>query len=203
MRIIKNSFYFNRTRRYVLPGFYAYGDDFIKRLNAINKISVGIGDWVLTGLGIEYSHHVFVLVNADINTKILTKNIAWFRDNDYLESNYYYGDIHKSNYYMLVFKVPSSKPRLLKDFLNGDYSNMYTLEEIKNWFGTKYKADLIKTDKEITVEILTKNKNYMSTFLDILNNRFGVNLGLDWIEKRDLEYDFKPIWEEECFNSDL
>lgn len=203
MKITKGVFYQNRTRKYLLPSFYAYGNDFVKRLEAMMKVSVGIGDWVLNGLGIEYNHHIFVLVDADVNTKTLVKNMVWFRENGYLESNYYYGDIHKSNYYMLVFKVPISKPRLLKDFIDGDYSNMYTLEEIKNWFGTKYKGNLIRPDKEVTIDVLTKNKKYMNTFLDILNNRFGVQLGLDWMKERDMEYDFKPITDEEFFNTKL
>ena len=89
------------------------------------------------------------------------------------------------------------------DFVNGDYSLMYKPSEI-----TKYFKYLSIANKEIesrqnkklkeTRSVLTKDKNYLKTFVDRVNKDFGTNVSTDSFIRAELDY--PPVKKEEIFN---
>ena len=62
--------YPNKTRKYLLPCLRDYGDTFIKYINNVFKVAVGIGDMIVDRFGTaKFERHVFILIDSSKTPK--------------------------------------------------------------------------------------------------------------------------------------
>ena len=191
MKIKENVWYKNQTKRYVLPALKYYGKDFLRHISNIMKVAVGVGDTILQE---DFPNHIFFLINTRVRRKEFILSYAWFKENGYLIKDYAYDDIHTGYLQMLVFKLPPEKPNMVKVFLTGKFSKLYTTEEIKKFFGC--------TPDKYIVQILTKDEGYRMIFLEIIKKMYNLNLDYDeyFGSNPDSELDIKPMRKHEYFN---
>jgi hypothetical protein len=171
----------NKTERYLLPTLYEYGAELHARLHSMTITKCGIGD---SSFGEEFTNHIFLLVDASIETGIFTKSLEWIKDQTYFELDYAYGDIHKSSLHMIILKLPEWID--LKLFTKGEYSKL--IPEDKRLL---YKDD-------ITKDILNKRFGGIVYYKAVIRKEFGTQLN-DTDCKDAKEYDIPPQKEVEVF----
>lgn len=183
----------NKTNRYLIPCLLEYGKLFKVRYSNVFKVAVGIGDVVVDNRGLKYERHLFILLDSLIATKNFLSFIEWIREQPMYADDYVYDNITKSNFHMVVLKIPEKFYPSLDAFKEGKYSQMYNEEAIKNFF-EKFPD---------TQKILIKDHNYKIVFIGRLNKLFGTTLAGDDIKEYDGELDLPPNPEKELFNHHL
>lgn len=205
MQIQRGKLYENRTWRYLFPCLRAHGEDLINQLSSFFKLAVGVRDFNRE----EENHCIYILIDTNLpfTSTIEIKNykerfnsfLNWIRNKEYFVADY----IYEKDMHMIVIKLPEQHLGSYVHFINGQYSRMYNLKEIREYFKhitIPNKEVEIKKNKKITESrnILFKDKKYVPEFVNIVNTRFKTNAKTnDFI---DAELDFPPSRKEEIFN---
>lgn len=189
----KGGIYENRTFKYLIPCIKSYGEEFVKKIESVYKVAIGIGDIIVMNRDIKHEKHLFILLDSSILPMFFQKFIFWIREQPMYEDDYVFGNIQNSPYHMLVIKIPEKYVNSLAEFKKGKYSKMYSKEEIMEMFSNKDSSN---------VKILLRDKSYKFEFTKKLNKLFGTNLTVDDIED-DHELDVPINLEEEIFNYHL
>ena len=105
---------------------------------------------------------------------------------------------------MIVLKVPFKHNSTYINFTKGKYSLMYDSKQINQYFSNvnipnKTLQEKINSKIENTRKILTKNKDYVQNFVDIVNRDFDANITVEHY-LGEAELDYPPKFEEEIFN---
>lgn len=184
----------NKTWKYLLPCLRVYGDEFINKINSVFKVAVGLGDIILDNSNIVYQKHLFILIDTEIANKFFLKFIKYVRNLDNIyEDDYVYDNIQKSKYHMVILKLPEEFYDSLNKFKKGEYSKMFSKENIDKLF-VSYPH--IK-------KVFIKDHNYKVFFTEKVNKRF--NLQAEYKirpEEWEGELDFPPD-DKEIFNHHL
>lgn len=187
--------YQNKTLKYLFNTTKTYGSKFISLINKCHKMAVCVGD-INHGIGNLYilfdtngaKQYDFYkdIVEARSN---LINFISFVKEKEYFIDEYIYGDPVFDTYHMVVLKLPVIN---LETFINGEYSNLFSEEEINNFF----KKVIIKNDLEVendVYSVLVKNPTYKTIFSKIVEEDFRVKT-LDF-----KEYDYPPLLHQEIF----
>jgi hypothetical protein len=176
----------NRTWKYLTPCLKSYGHEFEQRYNSVFKLALGLGDLVFMDNEHRYEKHLFILLDSRIWPKNFVSFLNWIRGQECYQDDYVYGDIKKSPCHMVVIKIPDQYTPSFEKFLQGKYSEMFTLADIDSFFGKHPE----------TKKVLTKDNLYRIKFVRNLNKLFGTTLRtIDY----EGELDLPPNQKEEYF----
>ena len=176
----------NKTKKYLLPCLKEYGSDFEERFKNLFKLAVGIGDFALSDMGFTLETHIFILVDTNLSRRTFNSTINWLRLQDYYQTDYPFDDLHNGHKHMIVVKLPENFYDSMSKFKRGQFSEMYTFEDLQRLF--------INKDSEI--KVLTKNKDYMVEFVDKVNDIYKTTVQP---EEWEGELEFPILPEEETF----
>lgn len=182
--------YQNATARYLGPCLSVYGRDFSYWMNNIYKVGVGIGDIIVNRCGLKFEKHIFILVDVSKLQMYFKGFISWIREQSMYEEDYVYGDIRTSSIHMVVIKFPEQFYSVLEPFRLGEYSKMYTQEQI----------DTLFKDFPGTKRILVKDHNYRVKFVNRLNKDWNSDIKP---EEWDGELDLPPERHKNIFNTHI
>lgn len=186
----QHTLYPNKTRKYLLPCLQEYGGVFIKKLEGVDKIAVGIGDIVVSNRGIKLEKHIFILIDTKKKPKTFVSFLEWVREQDYFQDDYVFNSIQKTNSHMIIIKMPEKFYGAFESFKLGEYSKMYTTDTINRFF---------LRNSNVT-RVLIKDHNYKVVFAKKLNERYKSSVEPHEIEG---ELEFKPKLSNEIFNYHL
>lgn len=192
MKIQLGEIAMNKTKRYLAPCLKSYGDEFGLKIHSIWKIAIGIGDIITVKSNISFEKHIFILVYPKNNIKIFNNFMNWIKDQPMYEEDYAFDHIKNGHLHMLVIKLPEDCYHSYETFKKGDYSKMYTPEELQEFF-----------DQESdTFKILIKDHNYKLKFSSMLKKEYDIDLTPEEIDdKFEFEFPIKDV--EEIFNTEF
>lgn len=183
--------YKNKSVKYLLPALKEYGEEFTTKANGIFKLAIGIGDIILSNLGVVHEKHVFVLCNTSIAHSHFVDFINWIKDKHMYVDDYVFGNIQHSTLHMIVLKFPEKYYDSFDIFKTGAYSKMYPKDAIDKFFNNH--PDLER--------VLIKDHNYKVRFVNQkLNRLFNTDIKP---EEWDGELDLPPQDKTEIFNHHL
>lgn len=185
--------YPNETRKYLLPCFKEYGEEFARMINDVYKVAVGLGDVIVTrARNFSYQRHLFLLVDTDIATTYFLKLLEWIKNQPMYEDDYVFDNIQKTSYHMFIIKFPEKYYDSIATFKKGKYSKMFNKETIDKFFQAY--PDVQK--------VLIKDTNYVMTFVDKVNKEFKSTIK-EGFDNEDWELDFPPNVSSNVFNYHL
>jgi len=201
MKIQLGTIYLNRTRKYLYPIVKSYGDDFLKVVDSMFKVAIGIGDILVNTCGIQHEKHLFILCDAAFNPLVFNKALVWLRGNVAYEDDYVFDLVHSGRLHMIVIKVPENYISSLEKFKKGEFSKMYSTEDIKKFF--TYKG----VDKRQAVlyskiqKVLIHDHNYKVEFAAQIAKEFNLKEGYPPNEiDSNQEFEFPMLTIEEFFH---
>lgn len=212
----------NRTKHYLFPIVNTFGSTFIKELSNLTNyaggyivthsiLSVNISDYLwYKSKQIEleeikekpylfivfdvrgcYNENKDVYINAEEGIKRFKLFLSYVRKNKHYVEDYWFG----SYQHCIVFKVDYVNS--YKQFFFGNYSKMYSTEDLKNFKLTK--KTVVQGKEYLTHEyaVLTKDTKVGSVYLKkVIYEKFGV----DDIPDNPKEYDIPWFIEDEILN---
>lgn len=180
----------NKSRKYLLPCIKEYGGEFTKRVNEVFKVAIGIGDIIVRNRGIRHQKHLFILIDSTIAPNHFEDFLQYIKYHKSYQDDYVFGNIVTSPLHMFVIKFPIQYYHAFETFKMGDYSKMYTPEEIDKFF---YNQPQYR-------RVLIRDRKYKLKFIEKVNKEFGTRL----TPEDDIqEYDFPPSKESEIFNTHI
>ena len=189
MIIEKGKFYHNKTSKYIAIIFKEYGKELINRLNKLMKLAIGINDKALPDK-LKFNNHLFILVDTQANTDYFIESIEWLRENNYLTFDYPFDDIEEGYMHMLVIEIPKRYKHSLQQFIYGNYSKMYTENQLKELF--------LPDDSRLGV--LRREYSAIEKFLKEVEHKYDTKVRpVEW----DGEADYPLFSDEEYFNNHL
>lgn len=188
--LLNNSIYSvaNKTRKYLAPCFSAYEDTFTREIRKYSTFGTFIGDTTR-----QYSpYSVSFLINVERNKiKNFMESIVFFRRHESYVKDYLVGDLIYSKLHMLTLKVPDRHIESYEYFLQGAYSKMYNINEVKKYLNLSMKlSGKTHSLRHTAVQVLTKDEEMRQAIAD----HYKVPLQLVQ------ELDGKPKSTEEIFN---
>lgn len=212
MQIQSGKLYENRTWNYLYPCLKYYGNDLMDKLSSFFKLAVGVGDVNRT----EEGNCIYILVDTDLPLMSETqredykrkfaKFLDWLSYKDYYVTDYVFEDIDKSDKHMVVLRLPKIYDITYVNFVKGNYSVMYSPKVINDYFkyiNIQNKEVEVKRNQKLKEirQVLTKDKNYVSTFVAKVNKDFATDVSTKHF--MDAELDYPPKKEEEIFNYEV
>lgn len=186
MNIKIGEIYVNKTWRFLLPCLKGHGDNFVRKFNPVFKLGMGISDHYLKDTDYCKEKNVFIMIDKAYHEKLSEDFITWLSYQPYYKHDYSIG----SRKHMIIISIPSIFENAYEQFLLGNYSKMYTLEEIALLFSTK--------DRKTEYDIITKNILIEEDFIKRVNTEFGTSVSS--FNEPIKEYEFPLNMEEEVFN---
>ena len=198
MEVQKGKPYVNRTWKYLFPCMKYYGQEFIDTVGTVFKITIGIGD-ALHAERLK-TPCIYVLVDKTINPVAVAKLINWSRKQSY------YVDHYDTNYLestlMMVYKIPERFHISYEYFINGEYSKMYSKQEIKYlYLISDHDEKLTKTWSDAR-DVMLQHSSMIPPFISLLKETYGNNIDTqqkDLIGK-ELDLPTKFFFKEEVFH---
>ena len=192
MKIQLGSILMNKTKKYLLPCLWEYGEEFGKMFHTIWKVGIGIGDIITIKSNIKFEKHIFVLVNTAQNLATFEKFQLWIRDQPMYEDDYAYDNLLTGNLHMFVIKLPEKYYDTFETFKRGEYSKMYSYTDLVNFFARQPE----------TKQVLVKDHKYKLEFSKQLKVQYDVDIKPEEIDD-NYEFDLPPEKIDEIFNSHL
>lgn len=190
MRIERGLMYKNKTLKYLVPALNYYGSTLKAKINLIFILSFGIFDNLLEGSHLEGQKNIFILIDRKVNPSQFENFMNWVKLQEYYITDYVYDDLEKGCQQMLVLKFPTPLEDAYSKFLKGQYSKMYTKEEIETYF----------KGKEAT-EVFRKSFSAKQQFISTIKEVFDTSLEETDFINHQVEYDIPPVKEQEFFNN--
>jgi hypothetical protein len=191
MHIEIGKYYVNKTWRFLLPCLREHGDIFTNKFNFIFKLAVGIHDTLTDGSTISNGRSIYLLCDKLASKINFEEFLNFIREQKYYIADYCPdSEILKSRKHMIVINIPETFYNAYDQFLKGNYSLMYSEQELKLLFSSNLRK------KEY--DILSKNPEIVSEFAKEVNNEFGTKAIADDFKNSELELPLKKT--EEIFN---
>tara|TARA_R100001377_G_scaffold85310_1_gene71517 strand:+ start:46477 stop:47097 length:621 start_codon:yes stop_codon:yes gene_type:complete len=188
MEIKIGNIYKNKTWNYFAPILNYYGKALIGWINTTHKLAVGVGD----NNHINPDPSVYLLFDAKYQPQNFEKFLSWVRYQDFYVVDYLYSsDLKDGRKHMVVLTVPEPYVKTYYHLLAGEYSKMFTSDQIKGLFGHERKKD---------ANVLSKKPIAYTHFINKLNEEFKSNVDEDDFDKESIEFDLPFRLEEEVFN---
>lgn len=189
--------YKNKSLSYLYPCLKGHGDSILDQIGRINLVCVGIRDYNVK----EDKDCLYLLISSKssigssyVNSQVYANRFNTFlkdiRLKDYYVRDYIYSNVDKNPYHMVVLRIPEKHKGIMQKFKEGRYSEMYTLEEIDEYF----KVPISYTSKRV----LKKDETYLPIFVAIVNSEFNTDATVE--DFKDAELDYPPDLRMEIFN---
>ena len=180
----------SKTTKYLLPCLSSYGTEFNKRLSNVFKVAAGIGDIIVDNVGTKHEKHVFILIDTKIDAPTFREFIQWIRQQPMYENDYVYDNITKTRFHMVIIKLPEKFYGAFTTFKKGEYSKMYSMENIEKFF----------VRHPETKKVMVKDNSYKITFAKTLNKLWNTTISEKEAHEIEGELDLPPTDESEVFN---
>ena len=200
----KDELHVNRTFKYLYPCLIELGPAFIGKLNKFVKLGIFITDMNYYTL----NTCLYLVINVspyragyllEEYRKEFQEFLYWFKMQDFYETDYCY----QTNFHIIVVKLPEILSSSIDSFMSGEYSKIFTKEQINKYFKPISLIDPImeeKRNKEIqdTKSILTKDKAYIETYAKRVNKEYQTNVSPKYFQ--NVELDKPPYLPNEILN---
>lgn len=191
MDIKIGKYYVNKTWRFLLPCLRGHGDTFVRKFNPLFKLAVGIHDTLLDGSEISKGKNIYIMIDKNVQQKYFFEFLDWIKYQDYYIIDYCPdGDFKKSRKHVIVISVPKAFESSYDRFLKGEYSKMYSKEEVDLLFSNP--------DRKKEYNILSKHRTAIKGFINTINTEFDVDTSINDIKFEEYELPLKKT--EEIFN---
>ena len=188
MNLQLNTHYSNKTWRFLFPCLRAHGEEFMEKIATISIMAVGVGCGQL-----DESPNLYILYNKEFKQEALYSLLAYLHKEGLLVESFSYDkDIRDGLQTMLVVKLPEEFHEAYQHFINGYYSQMFSIEQIEELFA--YKLWFPETS------ILGKEDESGKKFLQKVNEEYGSTVKFGDIQH--WEYESPIVLKEEVFNYD-
>ena len=190
MKIRPGNIVHNKTKTYLLSTLIEYGEGFEERFSYLFKLAIGVGDYALMDMGIFIENSIYILIDTKFSRKPFKDIMMWVKNQKYYQIDYPFDDIHSGHLHMLVIKIPDRFKETVKEFHKGNYSKMYSNEDLYKFF----------KNRPVPLSVLTKAPEKVKEFVNQINVLYNTDMLVDhW----DGEVDFPIKDEEEFFNVKL
>lgn len=188
MRIDINEFLQNRTREYLLPILrFSYGAGLRAKLQSPFKLAVGVGD----DYDKQPEHRaIYILFKTTVFKEHFLSMLTWIRNQPFFIKDYPYDDMVSGNKHMVVIAIPPQYTETYDHFINGQYSKMYTREDVDRLFA--YDTD--------TYKVLTRKPEAFDKMIAKLKVLYGDNITVVASDLEDGQLDLPITRDEEIFN---
>jgi len=194
----------NQTRKYLIPQFKHYGMDFIEHIRENDLKGCFLQDHGV-GKSNEIKPEVYFLFDVNgpsqyghyIDIKkarlVFMKTLAYLRSKPYYVIDYPFDSNKDGHFHVIVLKMPF--PEKLKTFLKGEYSKMYSKEEIEKYIPKSFQIE--QDGEKVTIEtdvyqVVTKKPAFLEVFKEKVYTEFKSR----HVDSPD-EYDFPPYFPNE------
>jgi len=186
----------NKTWNFIVPIIKEYDDLFLTKLSQQQVLAYAIHDYFINDNNIPTDNYLYILCNTKTKSKFIDF-LKYVKTKPYYITDYTFDiNLHNPTTHIIVIKLPEHYTDLLTNFIQGNYTKLYTKEQIDFLFNNATKQDLQR-------KILTKHSTIYNNFIQKINIEFNTNLTLsDFIsEGGDLkEVELPPNLSEEVFN---
>lgn len=184
----------NKTWRYLVPCLKNYGHIFTEKFNLnVFKVAAGVYDDSFRDMELDISNSIFIVCERRVNIEKFSDFLTWIREQKYYVTDYNYDtDIEDSKYHMFVIRVPDRNRMAHHYFLKGEYSKMYTQQDIDYIFSSPRR----KTEKDV----LTLNPEFREVFIEQIQKEFKTKLESSDFSDDFKEFELPPKRMEEIFN---
>jgi len=169
---IGNKFYINKTLRFLVHVLYEKDINFLNYYNNLFKFAVGVYDWKRK---LKFENNLYIMFNLKFNISTLNKFLKFIRNQKYYVDDYKISE----KALILVVKVNES---VFYNFVEGNYSNMYSDNLIENLYFKKNDKSILKG---VGNNLL---KNELKSFFNVELNSINAK-----------EKSLPPTFEEETF----
>jgi len=191
MNIEIGEWYVNKTWRFLLPCLRGHGNNFVEKFNLIFKLGVAIHDIILDGSDMSEGRNILIMCDKEHKKEDYEKFLDWIKLQDYYRGSYCpNSEVEYSRKEVIIIQVPKQFYSAYDYFLKGEYSKMYTEEQIEALFSSK--------DKKEVLNILKKTEEAGNAFVKSIENEFGEE-GVP-LEEIEGEYEFPLVRKEEILN---
>lgn len=183
--------YINKTWRFLMPCLRAHGDEFVNKFNHLFKLGVGIFDTTVSGTKYAEGRNIFIMLDKAAHSFYFNDFMEFVRGQSYFVADYCpEEDILKARRHIIVLEVPGDFHHAYDQFLLGNYSQMYTEEELKTYFNT--------TGRKVEYAILKRTDDAKKEFIKKIKKEFNTDVTIDDLKWAELELPLKR--KEEVFN---
>lgn len=184
--------YINKTWRFLYPCLRGHGETFVKKLNPLFKLAVGINDSILSGTDYSKGRNIFILVDTLYQPKQVKDFMDYIVYQPFYRHHFYVNnyDNTQSRKLMIILTIPDGFENAYDNFILGKYSYMYNNEEIKALFSSP--------ERKTEYDVLTLNPQLHDSFIETINKEFNTKISSFDSIIREYELPLKP--KEEIFN---
>lgn len=204
----------NQTRKYLVQQLITYGVEFMANLRKNNILVYAIQDYGINKTEGSRKIEPFVYMLFDVNghkkygnylnvhnsRNEFAKSLQFFQKHSSYITDYCYDSNKTGHYHVVVVKLPFVEK--FHYFMKGEYSKMYSEQEIDQWFI----KNIVKKEnkKEVSYltdqySVLSHNSDYYEIFKQQVYEEFGTILDGD----KTVEYDFPPHFNNEILRYNL
>lgn len=168
MDIKIGSLYRNKTWRFLVPCLRGHGTIFVDKFMPVFKLAVGIHDSYLDGAPLSNGRNIYILLDTKYNSKKYTSFMDWIVCQEYFVGEYCPdSELIDSRKKMVILRIPEEYNNAYDCFLKGEYSYMYSKEQLNLLFNYK--------DLKKTYSILSKTgEEEFQIFKKEVDEMFGV-----------------------------
>lgn len=194
MQIEIGKYYVNKTWKYLRPCLKGHGKTFLVKFNSLFKLAMGIHDCALDGTDFENYRLIYILVDKFYMPRVYKSFSDWIKFQEYYVTDYVY-DTHlppsKMRMQMFVLTIPEQYQSSYDHFIKGQYSKMYTRDQIEELYPEGVKDHGAK-------EVLLQTFEARREFVEKVNKSFNSTVTEE--DMRGCELDFTLEKKKENFN---
>lgn len=182
----------NKTVKYLFPCLIEYGEEFVKSLNYFTKVFVGIGDLKHIDFNIENPQIYILFEIEDYSFIPFFQFLKELKQKKYYVDDYpFKADIRDTKYFVVVLTIPEKHRDTYYNFKKGNYSQMYSEEDIDRLYAGKecLETRVLRKDTTLYVHLVNRIKEEYATTVS-LEDMGNIN-----------EYELPPDMELEVLNS--
>lgn len=159
----KRTVFKNKTFKFLIPVLRTYGEQFKFYLNNLDRRAFGVNH---KAVKLPEKRCIFILFNKDYKEELFYEFLEFVREKSYYVTDYIFGNAVNSNFHMVVIKFPDKYADAYDKFIKGNLSQMYSEEDIENYFNKD----------EIAKKIMKKEDNAVFFLIKEINELFGNNI---------------------------
>ena len=190
MQIEIGKLYQNRTLKYLVPALNYYGETLKTKLNLVFKLAFGVHDTLIDGTHLEGQKNIYILIDKEVRPDLYLNFMGWIKNQEYYVTDYVFDELHNGRKQLLVLAFPPALSDAYDKFLKGQYSYMYSRQELSQYFNLKPEP----------LQILQRTFLGKTIFKSLIKETFDVTLEEVDFRNERFEYDIPPSNEEEFFN---
>jgi len=191
MNIKIGKLYVNKTWRFLAPCLRGHGDAFVKKFNPLHKLAVGIHDSLLDGSELSNGRNIYLMIDKEYKPREYKKFMEYLEYQEYFKGTYCPdSEITSSRKQIIILEIPEIFKESYDHFLKGEYSKMYSEEQIKLFFGN--------STKKKDFEILSRSGEALKEFVTKVNKEFNTETSIKNFD--ECEWELPLIKKEEIFN---